>query len=135
MNFSHKLLHFNTNFLGVRCQDTVDGFRCGPCPDGYVGDGQRCRPPGCETNPCYQGAYNTISIDAILYDYHCYQEISAALKEILSCMNDTSFTFLKIVKYFERYGQQIQETNEVTTESVNDFFYRNFFRRQVSGHG
>lgn len=42
-------------FSGVRCQDTVDGFRCGPCPEGYIGDGQRCRPRGCEMSPCSPG--------------------------------------------------------------------------------
>lgn len=43
--------------IGVRCQDTVEGFRCGPCPEGFVGDGQRCRPRGCDLAPCSPGRF------------------------------------------------------------------------------
>lgn len=46
---------YTTPFSGVRCQDTIEGFRCGPCPDGYIGDGQRCRPRGCDMSPCSPG--------------------------------------------------------------------------------
>lgn len=41
------------------CYDAESGYYCGPCPDGYEGDGTRygCRPKrtGCETNPCFPG--------------------------------------------------------------------------------
>ncbi|KAK4012101.1 hypothetical protein OUZ56_021199 [Daphnia magna] len=41
---------------GVRCTDTENGAQCGPCPSGFVGDGQRCRPDNaCKSNPCYAG--------------------------------------------------------------------------------
>jgi len=50
--------HFTKRTVaGVRCQDTVEGFRCGPCPEGFVGDGQRCRPRGCDLAPCSPGRY------------------------------------------------------------------------------
>lgn len=32
----------NTCFRGVRCTDTVDGFQCGPCPEGFTGNGVTC---------------------------------------------------------------------------------------------
>jgi hypothetical protein len=36
--------------------DTENGAQCGPCPAGFVGDGQRCRPDNaCKSNPCYAG--------------------------------------------------------------------------------
>jgi len=41
---------------GVKCYDTVEGFQCGPCPSGHVGDGQRCKVrSGCDNNPCAPG--------------------------------------------------------------------------------
>ncbi|XP_065572025.1 cartilage oligomeric matrix protein-like isoform X2 [Artemia franciscana] len=41
---------------GVRCHDTEMGAKCGSCPPGFTGDGQRCRPlNACESNPCFQG--------------------------------------------------------------------------------
>lgn len=32
----------NTCFRGVRCTDTTDGFQCGPCPEGFTGNGVIC---------------------------------------------------------------------------------------------
>lgn len=55
--FAYVLIWVFFCTTGVRCQDTVEGFRCGPCPDGYIGDGQRCRPRGCDMSPCSPGTY------------------------------------------------------------------------------
>lgn len=52
----NKFLQHDYKFTGVRCYDTVEGYQCGPCPSGYTGDGQRCKPrAGCELNPCSPG--------------------------------------------------------------------------------
>ncbi|KAL7988986.1 hypothetical protein Chor_007905 [Crotalus horridus] len=32
----------NTCFPGVHCIDTTDGYQCGPCPEGFTGDGIIC---------------------------------------------------------------------------------------------
>lgn len=43
-------------FRGVKCVDTKDGFRCGPCPKGFVGDGIRCTDEDeCRISPCSAG--------------------------------------------------------------------------------
>lgn len=43
-------------FRGVRCTDTRDGFQCGPCPDGYTGNGITCSDVDeCKYHPCYPG--------------------------------------------------------------------------------
>lgn len=43
-------------FPGVECQDTTDGPRCGRCPQGYVGDGKKCKPGRmCDVTPCAPG--------------------------------------------------------------------------------
>ncbi|CAG0892634.1 unnamed protein product [Darwinula stevensoni] len=41
----------------VPCYETVGGgYRCGKCPTGYVGDGEKCKASTvCDTNPCYPG--------------------------------------------------------------------------------
>ncbi|XP_033749702.1 cartilage oligomeric matrix protein-like isoform X2 [Pecten maximus] len=46
----------NPCFRGVRCVDTVRGYRCGACPRGYLGNGKRCElPPTCAIKPCFEG--------------------------------------------------------------------------------
>jgi hypothetical protein len=32
-------------FAGVNCMSIEEGYKCGPCPDGLLGDGQTCAPP------------------------------------------------------------------------------------------
>lgn len=32
----------NPCFPGVACTETATGFRCGPCPPGYSGNGSQC---------------------------------------------------------------------------------------------
>ncbi|GFT76982.1 thrombospondin-3, partial [Nephila pilipes] len=40
----------------VRCYDSESGFRCGPCPLGYTGDGIVCKPlDKCAESPCSAG--------------------------------------------------------------------------------
>lgn len=39
-------------FVGVKCQESSTGPRCGPCPGGYNGNGQQCDHV-CDTHkPC-----------------------------------------------------------------------------------
>ncbi|XP_038621839.1 thrombospondin-4 [Tachyglossus aculeatus] len=44
-------------FRGVRCTDTRDGgFQCGPCPEGYTGNGVVCTDVDeCAFGPCFPG--------------------------------------------------------------------------------
>ena len=42
-------------FPGVHCQPLADTYRCGSCPPGFTGDGERCQPNFCDPNPCYPG--------------------------------------------------------------------------------
>lgn len=43
-------------FSGVRCMDTEQGPRCGPCPSGYYGNGYDCRPVRrCREGSCFPG--------------------------------------------------------------------------------
>uniref|UniRef100_A0A8C5H1E3 Thrombospondin-4-B-like n=1 Tax=Gouania willdenowi TaxID=441366 RepID=A0A8C5H1E3_GOUWI len=38
------------------CIETLDGVECGPCPDGYTGDGFNCDDVDeCQFNPCFPG--------------------------------------------------------------------------------
>ncbi|KAM9331345.1 cartilage oligomeric matrix protein-like [Gastrophryne carolinensis] len=44
----------NPCFSGVTCTDTVSGFKCGPCPPGYTGNGTHCTDINeCSVNPCF----------------------------------------------------------------------------------
>ncbi|KAJ8786398.1 hypothetical protein J1605_006373 [Eschrichtius robustus] len=46
----------NPCFHGVRCTNTRDGFHCGPCPEGYTGNGITCSDVDeCKYHPCYPG--------------------------------------------------------------------------------
>uniref|UniRef100_A0A4W5MSY8 Thrombospondin 4b n=1 Tax=Hucho hucho TaxID=62062 RepID=A0A4W5MSY8_9TELE len=43
-------------FRGDMCIETEDGVECGPCPDGYTGDGFSCDDVDeCQFNPCFPG--------------------------------------------------------------------------------
>ncbi|GFU48857.1 thrombospondin-4 [Trichonephila clavipes] len=40
----------------VRCYDVDNGYRCGPCPPGFTGNGVTCKPANrCAENPCWSG--------------------------------------------------------------------------------
>ncbi|XP_050766353.1 cartilage oligomeric matrix protein [Gymnogyps californianus] len=44
----------NPCFPGVACTETGTGFRCGPCPPGYSGNGSQCTDINeCNANPCF----------------------------------------------------------------------------------
>ncbi|XP_053159390.1 thrombospondin-4 isoform X1 [Hemicordylus capensis] len=46
----------NTCFRGVQCRDTAEGFQCGPCPEGFTGNGVTCTDiDECRYNPCFPG--------------------------------------------------------------------------------
>ncbi|XP_069605884.1 thrombospondin-4 [Ranitomeya imitator] len=43
-------------FRGVKCTETGSGFQCGPCPEGYTGNGVICTDiDECRQNPCFPG--------------------------------------------------------------------------------
>nr|XP_055036115.1 thrombospondin-4-B [Misgurnus anguillicaudatus] len=43
-------------FRDDMCLETEDGVECGPCPDGYTGDGYSCDDVDeCQFNPCFPG--------------------------------------------------------------------------------
>ncbi|XP_071968461.1 cartilage oligomeric matrix protein [Engystomops pustulosus] len=44
----------NPCFSGVTCTETSFGFKCGPCPPGYTGNGTHCTDINeCTANPCF----------------------------------------------------------------------------------
>ncbi|XP_008172836.1 thrombospondin-4 [Chrysemys picta bellii] len=46
----------NSCFRGVRCIETADGFQCGPCPEGFTGNGVTCSDiDECRYSPCFPG--------------------------------------------------------------------------------
>nr|XP_033785604.1 thrombospondin-4 [Geotrypetes seraphini] len=43
-------------FGGVQCIETTDGLQCGPCPEGYTGNGVTCNDiDECRYSPCFPG--------------------------------------------------------------------------------
>ncbi|GIY95080.1 thrombospondin-4 [Caerostris extrusa] len=53
---THKHCRDSPCYPGVQCADTSDGFRCGPCPRGYTGDGVSCKQVvTCNDRPCFEG--------------------------------------------------------------------------------
>ncbi|XP_067105827.1 LOW QUALITY PROTEIN: thrombospondin-4-B [Osmerus mordax] len=43
-------------FRDTVCSETAEGIECGPCPDGYTGDGFSCDDVDeCQFNPCFPG--------------------------------------------------------------------------------
>jgi len=43
-------------FSGVECFEVNNGFECGPCPRGYIGNGRACKPGyTCADRPCFNG--------------------------------------------------------------------------------
>ncbi|KAJ8261271.1 hypothetical protein COCON_G00169940 [Conger conger] len=45
-------------FRDDMCFETVEGVECGPCPDGYTGDGFSCDDVDeCQFNPCFPGVH------------------------------------------------------------------------------
>ncbi|XP_046661540.1 cartilage oligomeric matrix protein [Homalodisca vitripennis] len=50
-------------YPGVECRDAPEGPRCGRCPQGFVGDGRKCKPGRtCNERPCAPGVrcYDTV---------------------------------------------------------------------------
>uniref|UniRef100_A0A6Q2Y5E3 Cartilage oligomeric matrix protein n=1 Tax=Esox lucius TaxID=8010 RepID=A0A6Q2Y5E3_ESOLU len=48
--------HPNPCHPGVKCTGTPEGIRCGPCPEGMVGDGTHCKDVDeCAVTPCHMG--------------------------------------------------------------------------------
>ncbi|KAJ1209432.1 hypothetical protein NDU88_004810 [Pleurodeles waltl] len=46
----------NSCFRWVQCVNTADGFECGPCPDGFSGNGVTCTDVDeCQYHPCFPG--------------------------------------------------------------------------------
>ena len=53
IDFCHK----NPCFPGSDCYNLPDRYKCGSCPEGFTGNGQKCtaaRNP-CQPNPCHSG--------------------------------------------------------------------------------
>ncbi|GBM91229.1 Thrombospondin-4 [Araneus ventricosus] len=59
---THKHCRDSPCYPGVQCADTSDGFRCGPCPRGYTGDGITCKQVvTCNDRPCFEGKENILA--------------------------------------------------------------------------
>uniref|UniRef100_A0A2K5LTF5 Thrombospondin 4 n=1 Tax=Cercocebus atys TaxID=9531 RepID=A0A2K5LTF5_CERAT len=58
----------NPCFRGVQCTDSRDGFQCGPCPEGYTGNGITCIDTldffvfSAKYHPCYPGVRPAVNL-------------------------------------------------------------------------
>ena len=80
-------------YPGVTCYDTDKDpfFRCGPCPQGYRGDGIQCLPSACQQRPppCFQVNIYSPYLNGITlnkYVYFVYKTVRRILQGV-ECFN------------------------------------------------